>query len=125
MASFLEGPLAKAIATGFKGKLNKGMLRRSGPSTVDEYGDPQPGPDTAYTVEGFVDSYSAYVRAQAGVPDTDSKVCILGATLPRGIVPRQSDRITIAGRNFVAVRLTNVDPANALYEIQATEQVNG
>ena len=126
MPSFLEGPLRNAVAAGFRGKLKKGMLRRDVfAAGVDEYGDPRPSSTVSYPFEGFVDTYSAFVRAQAGIPDTDAKVCILGANLPKGVVPRQGDRITLGGQRFQAVRLTNVDPAGALYEVQSTELQDG
>lgn len=126
MASFLEGSLRNAIAQGFKGKLKRGTLSRpSANSGLDEYGDPLPSTNACYPFEGFVDSFTLYSRSQAGIPDTDSRISIIGGSLPNGIVPRQDDKITIGGQRFNTVRLITVDPASALYEIQATELRDG
>ena len=77
MVSFLENKLRNAIAAGFKGKLLIGSIKRTVSSSVDEYGDPIPGTPEVFRVEGFVDNYSDIYRAQAGIPETDSKVVII------------------------------------------------
>lgn len=126
MVSFLDGPLRNAIAQGFKGKLKRGaLIRLSSASGVDEYGDPLPSGEARFAFEGFVDSFSLYSRTQAGIPDTDARVSLIGGSLPKGIVPRQDDRIEIGGQRFNTVRLITVDPAGALYEVQATELRDG
>jgi len=125
MVSFLEGPLRKAIAQGFRGKLKIGTLSRSTASVLDAYGDPLPSGEETYPFEGFVEGFSLYSRSQAGIPDADAKISIIGGSLPDGIVPQQDDRIEIGGQRFNTVRLISVDPAGALYETQATELRDG
>lgn len=121
MASFLEGSLQRAIAQGFKGRLLKGTLTRSSGSGLDEFGDVVPGNSTTYTFEGFVDQFSAFVRAQAGIPDTDAKITIIAGSLKPFVNPRQDDHLTLRGDTYNVVRLINQDPALATFELQATK----
>lgn len=121
MASFLDKQLQKAIASGFKGKLLKGTITRTSGEAVDEYGDVIPGDSASFSFEGFVDGFSAYTRAQAGIPDTDAKVCIIAGSLKPFTYPKGGDRIVIQGRTFNAVKPWATDPAEALFEVQATE----
>lgn len=123
MAGLLDGQLASAIYAGFKNKLLKGALRRASPiGGVNDLGDPVAVNVQTWAMQGFTDQYSAYYRAQAGIPDTDLKVCIFGKGLPSGIRPRKDDQVsfTQAGiTTWYQLRAIGVDPANALYECQA------
>lgn len=125
MASFLEGQLAKAIASGFKGKLLKGTVERRGSSGVDEYGDPVPSASSVFAIEGFLEGYSAFIRAQAGIPESDSKLTIIAGLSRPSFQPRAEDVVRISGKTFNLIRLTNTDPAIATYECQVSQVDNG
>ena len=115
MSSLLEGALAKSIAQAFKGKLIAGTLRRSSTTSVDSKGDPVVA-TADYPFNGFTDTYSVYTKAAAGIPETDLKVNILGASI--AVVPRKDDQVQLGGQWF-HLRNTMTDPAKALYECQA------
>lgn len=120
----LDGQLAKAIYAGFKGRLSKGRLLRlnvADSGGLDALGDPVATSPSLFRLEGFSDKYSDFSRAQAGIPDTDVKVCIFGASLPSGIRPLKDDKVglTKAGvETWYQLRKDGVDPADALWECQ-------
>jgi len=69
MVSLLERRLKRIVAKAFKGKLTKGTLRRPGATAVDDNGDEIPGQAATYAIgECIRESFSAYYRAQAGIP---------------------------------------------------------
>lgn len=118
--ALLTGDIAKAIFNGFKGLLLTGELRRVTPSSaVDEYGDPL-APTISYTaIEGFTSRYSAYYKAQAGIPDTDLKVSIFAQSAP-ALTPNKDDKVTFQNR-WYQIRAVDVDPATALWVCQSFE----
>lgn len=121
MPSLLEGQLAQAIFQGFKGKLKTGTLRRvgsGGSGGKDELGDPLATSAQTWGFEGFTDNYTAYFKAQAGIPETDLKVCIFAKSLPAGVEPKRDDQAQIGGA-WYQLRKADTDPATALWECQA------
>jgi hypothetical protein len=114
----LTGQLAKAIFAGFKGKLLSGTLRQQSAGGVDQWGDPIPGTVSLYGCEGFTDEYSDAFRVQAGIPETDLKVCIFGQSLPAGVQPTKDNQAQFRGQ-WYQLRKIKVDPAMALFECQA------
>lgn len=119
MVSFLEGQLKNAIATGFKSRLLIGTLTRETSSTVNSYGDPVPGAPATYTVEGFIDEYSDIYRAQAGIPEGDSKVILILGNCETE--PKKDDQITFTNWPSMKVRKVKIDPARATAECQSFE----
>lgn len=122
----LDGNLATAIYKGFKGKLLVGIIRQHttpDSGSLDALGDPIEIDPVDTAMEGFVDGYSAFYRAQAGIPETDMKVCIFAKSCP-SVTPSKDDlvRFTQAGvQTWYQVRAVAVDPALALWECQAFE----
>lgn len=119
MTSILLGQLAKQIDDAFKadGQIPiTGTLTRSTVTGLDEFGDPIVS-ETVYTVRGFVDSYSDYIRATAGIPQGDRKVSIFGASLP--VEPQIEDVVTLSGYGPLKIRNLESDPAKALYVCQS------
>lgn len=115
--ALLDGQIRNAIAAGFKGRLLKGTLTRTIPSTeTDDYGDPVGTTTTAYPCEGFVESFSAYYRAQAGIPDTDVKILLIAGLI--NTVPTKDDRVTFRGTTYQIRKTADVDPAGASYTLQ-------
>lgn len=120
MTGLLTGKIAKAVFKGFKGKLLTGTLRHDEPSTtLDENGDPTSVVITRPSIEGFTDEYTAFYRAQAGIPETDLKVNIFAESSP-GLTPTKDDRVTFLSV-WYRLRRVKVDPAGALFECQAFE----
>ena len=118
----LDGAIAKAIFDGFKGKLLKGTLRRRTAVVavgLDERGDAISTTTTDYACEGFVDEYSEFFRATAGVPDNESKVAIFAKSLPSGVRPLKDDLVLFGGQ-WWQLKTVNVDPATALWECRAS-----
>jgi hypothetical protein len=114
MASLLEGALAKAIYQGFKGKLLKGVLTRTTPGgTLDANGDPTSVTPSTFTFEGFAENFTAFYRAQAGIPDGDVSILILAQSI--GTVPNKDDRVTLRGATYQLRKQVEQDPANATY----------
>lgn len=129
MAGILDGSLAQSIYDAFTGQLLTGTYwTRSVPESggQDELGDPTAVADTPYSFEGFVDLYSAVTRAQAGIPDTDLKLCIFAKSLDVEPVRDGIAKITgpvgsIYVGKFYQVREKAIDPAGALWELQSFE----
>lgn len=120
--SLLEYDLAKSIYKGFKGKLLTGIIRQSvsaSSGALDSYGDPIDPVPTDTAVQGFVDHYSAFYRAQAGIPDTDLRVNIFAQSAP-DITPGKDDRVRF-GTRWYQLRAARTDPATALWDCQAFE----
>jgi len=122
----LDGDLAASIYEGFKGRLLSGTFyQRRIPDSggLDQLGDPQDLGYDDFKCEGFVDDYSAFTRAQAGIPDTDLKLCIFAESMP-GVVPEQANFAVLntkLGPKWYEVRKRATDPAVALWECQAFE----
>lgn len=117
MASFLESQLRNSIAAGFKGKLLIGTLTRQVSSGLNEYGDPVFGVEQSFIVEGFVDEWTSWYKAQAGIPEDDSNiVLILGNSQT---TPVKDDKITFQGFPTFQVRKVKIDPAKASAECQS------
>jgi len=114
MTSFLAGSLANAIAAGFNGKLLPATLRKVTTTGRDSKGDPVTS-TADYAVQGLQDSYSAYFRAGAGIPDDDVKLLLIARLC--GAAPAIGDSININGGWF-QVRKVAFDPASATYDCQ-------
>jgi hypothetical protein len=129
--SLLDGQIRDAIWAGFKGRLLKGVLRRYiavNSGGLDDLGDPIDTSDyTEWPIEGFRDEFSRFTRAQAGIPDTDYKICIFGGVQP-DLTPKHGDlvRLDRASGSFWS-RLNGeksgikIDPAGALWDCRASE----
>lgn len=114
MASPLESQIAKAIFKGFKGKLLKGVLTRTTPgSTLDSNGDPTGVTTATFGFEGFAENFTAFYRANAGIPDGDVSILILAQSIKT--VPNKEDRVTLRGATYQLRKLVEDDPANATY----------
>jgi hypothetical protein len=72
--------------------------------------------DVPETISGLEVEYTATHRAQAGIPETDRSLLVLGASLSAAPIP--GDRVDINGLRYEIVR-TQRDPARAVYECQA------
>ena len=72
--------------------------------------------DALENISGLEVEYTATHRAQAGIPEGDRSILVLGASLSGAPIP--GDRIDINGLRFEIVR-TQRDPARAVYECQA------
>lgn len=115
MASPLESQIAKAIFKGFKGNLLKGVLTRTTPGgTLDSHGDPTGVAVTTFGFEGFAENFTAFYRAQAGIPDGDVSILILAQSIKT--VPTTEDRVTLRGATYQLRKLVEQDPANATYK---------
>lgn len=117
MMGLLDGQIRSAIWKGFKGKLLKGTLTRTVPSVaVNEYGDPISTTPQTFTLEGFVENFSAYYRAQAGIPDTDVKLLVFAESV--STEPTKDDVISFRGTRYQVRRILEIDPALATYQLQ-------
>lgn len=126
----LDGELAQSIYDGFKDKLLTFAYReRTVPDSgaLDELGDPLDLASDDTDCQGFIDEYSAFTRAQAGIPDTDLKVCLFGKSLP-GVTPKREALVHVTGPTgsiyydrWFQIRERGIDPAGALWECQSFE----
>lgn len=120
-AGLLDRRLSRSIFSGFKGKLHSGFIERAvvpAGTALDGNGDPAATVPQRTRIEGFVEGYSAFVRAQAGIPATDFKVNIFSASAP-GFTPVVGDRGHLNGRGFVLRGPVETDPAGVLWTAQA------
>lgn len=119
MASPLESQIRKAVNQGFKGQLLSGTYRRHTPGAgVDEFGDPSAGTHTTESVNGIVDSYSAFYKATANIPDSDVRVLIIAGSL--SLTPQKDDQVKFR-ETWYQVRQISRDPARATWELQCFE----
>lgn len=124
MPGLLEGALAKQVFAGFKGKLQKGTLRRAAPAIsagLDDRGDPIATDVTTWGFEGFKENYDDAYRARAEIPETDVKVNVFASSLPRGVAPMKDDQAELpkGSRQWWQLRKVATDPATALFVCQA------
>lgn len=126
----LDGSLAQSIRDGFKGQLLTAIYYASSvPASggKDALGDPTSVARVPHDCEGFVDLYSVTTRAQAGIPETDLKVCIFAKSMD-GVTPERDGLVEITGPatsiyagKWYQVRKQGIDPAGALWELQSFE----
>jgi hypothetical protein len=121
----LDTQIADAIYKGFKGKLLNGVIRQvvtPASGSLDELGDPQAGDPIDTDCQGFTENYSAYHRAQAGIPQTDLKVNLFARSMP-GITPSKDAVVKFvrAGVDewYQLRGPREIDPAGALWVCQA------
>lgn len=115
MTSLLDGGLARIIGRAVDGLMLDGVLTRGVSTTADERGNPEETDDT-YPCRGFTEDYTAFYRAQAGVPAGDVKVNILAASI--ATTPLIDDRVTMRGATY-RIRSVTTDPAHALWVCQS------
>lgn len=123
MGSLLENQIAQAVFSGLKtgGLSLKSVLYRpvtAASAVLDDNGEPINPVPLQYACEGFQDNYKPFIRARDGIPDTDLKVCLYGASFPAGIVPQQDDIIHMQNQ-WYQLREDVTDPAEALWECRA------
>lgn len=119
MASLLENQIRKTVASAFKGKLLKGVLRRYTSDGMDANGDPLPGTKKDYPFEGIRDSFRAEYAVAAGIPTTDAKILIIGGSV--AVVPQKDDWVQLRGQWNKVRKVVEIDPANATYTLAAFE----
>jgi hypothetical protein len=109
----LPGVFAGALGFMF----SDATLTQIAPTASDGRGGFSEAP-TDHACKAIVETYKDFARVAAGIPATDRKVIVLGASLPSGIIPAAGNRITVEGvvRQVIAV---GRDPAAATYELQA------
>lgn len=122
--ALLTGDLAKKVFKAFKGKLLTGLIRQTvtpDSGALDDLGDPLDSAPVDTAIEGFTEDYSAYFRATAGIPDTDTKVNIFAESCP-GLIPSKDDKVKLIGRfgaQWYQLRSAATDPATALWVCRA------
>lgn len=113
MVSPLEAQIKKQVASAFKGRLLKGVIRRVGTSSINEYGDLVPGAATTFLFEGIRDTFTLEFAQAAGVLVTDAKILVLlGSVQPvTELVP--DDQIRLRSEWFQLRKKVEADPAGA------------
>lgn len=111
----LDGAIKGAIANGFRGKLLKGTLRKVTATGRAANGDPITT-TTDYACQGFIENYDAFFRAQAGIPDDDTKIVLIAGLC--GAIPSVGDKIVFSGGTWQARKFAT-DPAGATFELQS------
>jgi hypothetical protein len=124
VAGLLDGALSRQVYAGFKGKLQKGTLRRAAPAMsagLDDRGDPIATDVLTWGFEGFKEAYNEAFRVAAEIPETDVKVNIFSASLPRGVQPTKDDTAELprGSGQWWQLRKVATDPATALFVCQA------
>lgn len=118
--SLLEGDLAKAIYDGFKDKLLSGEVRRKRlpiSGALDAHGDPVELESQTWQIQGFIDNYSRFTRAQAGIPDSTLKVCVFAQSAPDW-TPRKDDWVRLGTQwTQLAGGPLEIDPAGAMWTL--------
>lgn len=117
--SLIESGLRQIIGQAFAGRLLKGRLRRYEGSSINADGDVVLGAPTDYKFEGIRENYSRVYAVQAGIPLTDVRVLIIGASI--AVQPQQEDLIYIRSQWHKVRTIPEIDPANASYVLQCYE----
>lgn len=124
MTSLLEGALKAKIARSFKGKLTLGSIRRETATTVDNLGNDVPSTPSTFTFEGIREDFSAYYKANAGIPDTDVSILVLLGSVKPVTTPVSSDKIYLQApwnKWYQVRKVLSIDPAGASAKLQAYE----
>lgn len=127
MASFLDG-MAGSIYAGFKGKLHPGVIRRLGAGTgLDGHGRPENPAPVIHKCEGFEDDYSAFRRAQDGIPRDSCRINIFAASIEPALEPTKDMLVRLdsaRGSQWYKLReRIETDPAHALWQCEAQKAV--
>lgn len=69
-------------------------------------------------MEGFADIYTAFYKAQAGIPESDVKLLIIAGSL--STTPQKDDEVKFRDK-WYKVRKVSTDPALATWELQSFE----
>lgn len=75
-----------------------------------------PGSTATYPCKALVEGYSDHLRAVAGIPDTDSRILIVGTSI--AVTPLKGDTVSLNGFDWSLIRV-DVDPAKAMWTAQA------
>lgn len=118
----LQGIVGGALGDLF----SRATLYQTTPGDSDGQGGFTAGREARIPCKAIIDTYSA-ARVQAGIPASDRKVIVLGASLPRNITPAPGDTIRVGEPGLDATahdRLWTVievarDPAAATWKLQA------
>jgi hypothetical protein len=116
MSSRLESRIAKQLYRGLKGKMLRGTLRRQVPASLDSYGDHTSATINTYAFEGIREDFSAYYKAQAGIPATDVKILVLAQSIT--VTPQKDDLLQIRDAWYCVRTVLAIDPANATVQLQ-------
>lgn len=73
--------------------------------------------EASHACRGILEDYRDGQYDETIIKRGDRKALILGDTLPTGVVPEPSDKVTAEGRGFVIVGVTR-DPDGATYTCQ-------
>lgn len=124
MASLLVSEIKKRIASGFKGRLTTGVIRREAVASINSYGDKVAGPVSNFTFEGIRQNFTALYKSQALIPDTDVSILVLLGSVKPAMSPIQSDKIYLNApwlKWHQVRRILEVDPAGASMLLQCYE----
>jgi len=125
--------MARDIDRAFKGRLRTGVIVRNVAGALDGHGRPSGAVPIGAAVRCFVDDFSQFYKASAGINATDMRVNLFGASI-EGLQPRKDDRVRIdypaanglpARSQWYQLRGATVDPANALWQCTAYEIQTG
>lgn len=127
MVSLLDAKLRQTVAKAFKGKLTKGTFRRVSSTSLNSLGDPVMGTPTDYAFEGIRATFSAFYKAQSGIPETDISILVIQGSLnpATSITKLDQDQLiflkTPWNKWYKIRRVLRIDPANATAELQCYE----
>lgn len=116
MPSLFGVDIAGEIASAFAGQLVTTVLIKVTPGTrgANLTAGLQPT-DVPYTCNGFIEDRREGNMRGSLVSQGGRIVSILGGSLPAGVFPETTDKVTIEGTTYRIVE-TGRDPAGALYE---------
>jgi hypothetical protein len=126
MPSILAGSLRKQIASGFKGRLLRGTIRRDTASGgLNSLGDPAAVTTQTFTFEGIREDFSAIYRERAGIPDEDVKILMIAGLIKPATDPRKDDYVNLpdpfngnTARWHRVRKVLATDPATASHQLQ-------
>lgn len=128
MVSQLEAELKRKVARAFRGKLTKGKLRRVTSTAVDNKGNPVVSAVSYFSFQsGIRETYSAFYKANSGIPDTDVSILVLnGSFTPKTVVTKADEgNLIYLGKPWNAWyqirRYIDGDPADASVKMQCYE----
>lgn len=87
------------------------------PTQGGGWNEPSMG-STSFSCKAMRDSYNDHQRSVAGIPGTDVKLMIVGASL--ATAPKKGDSVRLNGQAYTLRDNITTDPAHAMWEAQAT-----
>lgn len=117
MSSFLEGSLSATLFDAMKDSVAYELTLISVTKVPDGSGGSTRS-EASNTAKGFLAEYSDFYRVAGQIPLGDRRIYIFKLSID-GITPKINDKVTVRGQTYTVVKVSDADPADTLWDLQA------